>query len=291
MNNGLYISAVALLLLSACGGGEKKKKTLTRNPHPQTVSSDSGKIKNDSVFSDSLTGTKPEIQTVQQYKSAGGVIVDVIHANPTGSSIEYGSVVKINYKGYLPDGKPFDSNELIGMPLPFFVGVGMSVKGWDEALPLIKAGEKARIKVPSKLAYGKKGYGKLIPPDTDLTFDMEIVEKMKPKITASGLEFYKTLEKKGTSPNDSSMVTIHYYGWVKGGKLFDSSHMNGKPYTFHMSSGRAIKGWKECLKMMSPGEKAFVVVPSSLGYGETGIPELVPANATLIYSLELLEVK
>lgn len=224
-------------------------------------------------------------------KTAGGVIVEILVPKPNALSVEKGSVITLNYKGYLPDGKIFDSNELIGMPLPFYVGVGMSVKGWDEALPLLKVGEKARIKVPAKLGYGKKGYGKLIPPDTELTFDMEIVEKRKPVTTESGLQFYKTFEKKGDKPTENSTVTIHYYGWVQGGKLFDSSHMNGKAYTFDLATGRAIKGWVEALKMMSPGEKAFIVVPPDLGYGEAGIPELVPANATLVYNIELLEVK
>jgi len=286
----LYITGISILLFS-CGGGEKKKKKSVKNTNPDTVIVQEKKINTDSVFTDSLTGTRPEIQPVQQLKTAGGVIVEIIDAKPSASSIEKGNVVCINYKGYLPDGKIFDSNELIGMPLPFYVGVGMSVKGWDEALPLLKVGEKARIKVPAKLAYGKKGYGKLIPPDTDLTFDMEIVEKRKPLITESGLHFYKTFEKKGDKPTDASTVTIHYYGWIHGGKLFDSSHMNGKAYTFNMSTGRAIKGWTEALKMMAPGEKAFLVVPPGLGYGEAGIPELVPANSTLIYSIELLEVK
>lgn len=227
----------------------------------------------------------------EKIKTVNGVEITFVERG-SGFNLEKGNVVKIKYQGKLPDGKVFDSSDMIGQSLPFYIGIGMSVKGWDEALVKMRTGDKAIIKVPSKLGYGKAGYGKLIPPNTDLTFEMEIVELMKPEVTPSGLLFYRTLAKHGQSPVDGQSVTIHFYGWIKStGKLFDASHMNGKPYTYVLGKGKSIPAWNEALKMMRKGEKAILDVPAVLGYGGYGVPELVPVDADLVYNIELLDFK
>jgi FK506-binding protein 9/10 len=251
---------------------------------PKTVA-DSSIMKKEKVDSVAFTA-----ETVQTLKTPGGVKISFVERG-TGNSIQKGDVVRLKYQGRLPDGKIFDSSDLIGGSLPFYVGIGMSVKGWDESLLLMKVGDKAKLEVPANLAYGKKGYGTLIPPNTDLTFDMEVTELMKPEITESGLHFYKTLEKKGANAKEGQNVSIHFYGWLQSGKLFDASHFYGKPYDFVLGKGKAIEGWNEALKKMKPGEKAILVVPPSLGYGEAGIAELVPPNSTLVYNVELISAK
>ena len=93
-------------------------------------------------------------------------------------------------------------------------------------------------------------------------------------------------------PVEGETVTIHFYGWLRdSGKLFDASHMNGKPYTYVLGKGRSIPAWNEALKKMHKGDKVILVVPPDLAYGEEGIPELVPSNSTLVYQLELLDVQ
>lgn len=86
-----------------------------------------------------------------------------------------GNNVEVHYTGYFLDGKVFDSSVEKGTPLPFQVGVGAVIPGWDEAVQLMKVGTKMRVIVPFYLAYGEQGYPGAIPPYSNLVFDMELM--------------------------------------------------------------------------------------------------------------------
>ncbi|KAI8813084.1 peptidyl-prolyl cis-trans isomerase FKBP3 [Cladochytrium replicatum] len=96
-----------------------------------------------------------------------------------GERPKKGDTVSCFYTGYLPDGKIFDSNndpkKKKPVPLTFKVGVGRVIRGWDEGLLTMSKGEKARLVIESEWAYGKKGAPPRIPPDTQLTFEVELV--------------------------------------------------------------------------------------------------------------------
>ena len=83
-------------------------------------------------------------------------------------------------------------------------------------------------------------------------------------------------------------VTVHYTGWLTDGTMFDSSRSNGTPAEFRL--GQVIAGWNEGLALMKKGSRFKFHIPSALGYGEAGSPPVIPANATLIFDVELLEV-
>eukprot|EP01087_Luapelamoeba_hula_P022748 TRINITY_DN8235_c0_g1_i1.p1 TRINITY_DN8235_c0_g1~~TRINITY_DN8235_c0_g1_i1.p1 ORF type:complete len:229 (+),score=63.20 TRINITY_DN8235_c0_g1_i1:203-889(+) len=86
-----------------------------------------------------------------------------------------GDVVKVKYRGMLPDGKVFDSNTKKGQsPLQFKVGEGKVIRGWDEALLEMSVGEKSTLQIEAEWAYGKQGVPGTIPPDTPLTFEVEL---------------------------------------------------------------------------------------------------------------------
>lgn len=284
-----------LFFLISCAENREKENTYTDNNNYTHNSKDSNSKQEEvTVFQIDTTVTMPQITTVQnEIITPGGIKITFIEKSNSNEKIKKGDVIKIKYNAYLPDGKLFDSSDMIGMALGYYVGIGMSVKGWDEALPYTSVGDKFRLHIPAKLAYGKKGYGKLIPPDTDLDFDMEITEKMTPEVLQNNLQFYLTLPKAAEKKvaQEGNDVTIHYYAWTADGRLFDATHFNGKPYKYKLGFGKAIEAWNIALKKMRKGEKAIVVVPPQLGYGEAGIPELVPPNATLVYMLELIDVK
>lgn len=93
----------------------------------------------------------------------------------TGKSPAKGAKVSVHYKGQLLDGTVFDSSYKRKQPIDFSVGVGQVIKGWDEGIMLLKVGEKARLVIPSDLAYGASGAGGVIPPHATLIFDVELV--------------------------------------------------------------------------------------------------------------------
>ncbi|MCB9426982.1 MAG: peptidylprolyl isomerase [Flavobacteriales bacterium] len=93
----------------------------------------------------------------------------------SGAKAEKGKKVSVHYKGQLADGRVFDSSYDRKQPIDFQLGVGQVIPGWDEGISLLKVGDKARLVIPSDLAYGSAGAGGVIPPDATLVFDVELM--------------------------------------------------------------------------------------------------------------------
>ncbi|MEL4455070.1 peptidylprolyl isomerase [Lutimonas vermicola] len=93
-----------------------------------------------------------------------------------GAEATKGKNISVHYKGQLTDGTVFDSSYQRKQPIDFQVGVGQVIKGWDEGLQLLQVGDKARLVIPSHLAYGSQGAGGVIPPDATLIFDVELMD-------------------------------------------------------------------------------------------------------------------
>jgi len=94
----------------------------------------------------------------------------------TGDKPEKGDTVKVHYTGKLEDGTVFDSSVKRGVPIEFQVGVGRVIKGWDEGIADMKEGGKRQLIIPPDLGYGANGYPPVIPPNSTLIFDVELVE-------------------------------------------------------------------------------------------------------------------
>ncbi|MEK7831376.1 MAG: FKBP-type peptidyl-prolyl cis-trans isomerase [Acidobacteriota bacterium] len=109
--------------------------------------------------------------------------------------------------------------------------------------------------------------------------------------TSSGLKYVDYKVGNGISPSPGKQVTVHYTGTLENGKKFDSSVDRGQPYTFAIGTGGVIKGWDEGVMSMKVGGKRKLIIPSNLGYGTRGSGATIPPNATLLFDVELLDVK
>ncbi len=109
--------------------------------------------------------------------------------------------------------------------------------------------------------------------------------------TPSGLKYWDIKVGTGQEAKDGDHVKVHYTGWLTSGKKFDSSVDAHQPYEFTLGKGEVIKGWDEGVAGMKVGGKRQLRIPPDLGYGEKGYPGVIPANATLIFDVQLLAVK
>jgi FKBP-type peptidyl-prolyl cis-trans isomerase FkpA len=109
--------------------------------------------------------------------------------------------------------------------------------------------------------------------------------------TASGLKYTDEKVGSGAEAKAGQRVSVHYTGWLTNGTKFDSSKDRGQPFMFALGSGQVIKGWDEGVQGMKVGGTRKLTIPADLGYGARGAGGVIPPNATLVFEVELLDVK
>ncbi len=109
--------------------------------------------------------------------------------------------------------------------------------------------------------------------------------------TESGLHFKHIQKGDGAKPDKGQTVAVHYKGMLPDGKEFDNSYNRGNPIEFPVGMGQVIEGWDEGIMLLNKGDKARFVIPSHLAYGEQGAGGVIPPNATLVFDVELMDIK
>ncbi|WP_298894520.1 peptidylprolyl isomerase [uncultured Psychroserpens sp.] len=109
--------------------------------------------------------------------------------------------------------------------------------------------------------------------------------------TKSGLRYQIIQKGSGKAAEAGKMVSVHYKGQLADGTVFDSSYKRNAPLDFQVGVGQVIPGWDEGICLLNVGDKARLVIPSDLGYGSAGAGGVIPPNATLVFDVELMDVK
>ena len=177
---------------------------------------------------------------------------------------------------------------------------GRVISGTKDALPFaflkeligeMRQGDVVRVEVPANAAPSLK---KATVWRIELTGVHKLpkfraLDPAKTKTTASGLKYEVLKDGDGAQPKATDTVSALYTGWFPDGRMFDSAHERGMPSEFPLT--RVIKGWTEGLQLMKVGGSFLFEIPGDLAYGKAGRPPRIPADQTLIFLVELVEVK
>ena len=161
-----------------------------------------------------------------------------------------------------------------------------------ETLEIIRVGDEAKNWNAIEAFIGLKGAR--LKRDAALKAETEAkMEKLAAGFekTESGLRYQFIQKGDGKKAESGKTVAVHYEGSLENGKVFDSSYPRKKPIEFKLGQGQVIEGWDEGIALLRVGDKARFVIPSDLGYGSRGAGGAIPPNATLIFDVELMDVK
>jgi len=255
-----------------------KVVALKKAPKPWNVSKIK-KVKLDSAFS---------YQIVQKGK---------------GEAINIGDKASVQYSGYFTNGRMFDSSHRNGdKAFSFILGRHRVIEGWEKGIIGMKTGEKRRITIPYKLAYGENGRPP-IPPKADLIFDVELekLEKLSYPVfdtkgkdtitTSTGLKYIVIKKTEGQKVEPNKTIVIQYVGRFTDERVFDSSYDRGDSLTFIAAKGSVIKGLDDGILNMHKGEKIRFIIPYMQAYGEAGRLPLIPKKSDLIFDVYLQNIK
>ncbi len=127
-----------------------------------------------------------------------------------------------------------------------------------------------------------------LPPE-----DLEFVEKNWPeaKKTNTGIRYIIIRQGEGETAKPGDRVAVLYIGRLLQGKVFDQTEDRDHPFVFRVRRDQVIEGWDQVLQLMRKGEKRLVIIPPELAYGTRGEPPKIPRNSTLVFEIELLDIK
>ncbi len=303
----LSASLLAGLLGAACRPAGYVAPAVEPEPQLATITPATGNESDEELVHQALFGVESAPPSVMKPPadaliSPSGLTMTVLRDGTGQRTPRAGDTVILHFEGWNEEGERFDSSITRGKPDR--MRVEELVPGWREGVEAMVVGEKRRLWIPERLAFGP------VPtpgrPAGDVVIDVELMEIIEAAeapdapsdlttppedalSTASGLRF--KILKKGTgkvSPKDGDRVVVHYSGWMQDGTLFDSSITRGQPAVFGVND--VIPGWTETLKLMVVGEQRRVWIPAKLAYGDEPQQPGAPAGP-LVFDIELIDIE
>ncbi|MEU6313824.1 FKBP-type peptidyl-prolyl cis-trans isomerase [Streptomyces sp. NPDC047014] len=307
---GLLVVPLLLLSTAACGDDSGSDSAQMKNGAPA--------ITKGAEFGQTPTLSKGQGEPPKELK-----VVTV--SEGTGPALKKGDIAQVNYYGQVWDGKePFDQSFGKGKPFDVTIGAGAVIKGWDQGLEGQKVGSRVELVIPPDLGYGAQGSPPKIQPNATLVFVVDIVKGTTVPASATGKEVAqdnKDLPKVGTNTDgkevsvtvpkdvappaksvssyvlegdgpvvkDTDTVTVKFHGktW-KDDKTFESTYAQDQSVTWPLEQ-LSVKGLKEGIVGKKVGSRVLLVIPPDMGFGDKE-QGTIPANSTLVFSLDILAV-
>jgi peptidylprolyl isomerase len=221
-----------------------------------------------------------------------------------GAAAKSGDRVYMHYSGYLSNGTKFDASYDRSGPLALVLGRHQVIPGWEMGIEGMKVGEQRRLLIPYTLAYGEQGHPPTIPQKANLVFDVELMKLIPdaiPKpfdiegkdtiVTPTGLKYIKVLSTEAEKVVPGDTVFVKYVAYFENGDILESTYERDDSMMIIAGSKNMLPGIIEAVGLLKEGEKARVIIPYKLGFGEAGRPPMIPAKTTLIFDMYIQSVK
>ncbi|WP_030192988.1 FKBP-type peptidyl-prolyl cis-trans isomerase [Streptomyces sp. NRRL S-87] len=308
---GLLVVPLLLLSTAACGDDKEGSDSAKTSDGAPAITAGA-------KFGEKPTLAKGEGKPPKQLKV-------VVLSEGKGPALKKGDATDVNYYGQQWDkDKPFDNSFDRGEPFNLTIGAGGVIKGWDQGLEGQKVGSRVELVIPPELGYGAQGQGD-ISPNATLVFVVDILKAKQipasaqgkvvpqedknlpvvgtntdgkapeltiPKVAApTKLVSNYVLESAGAVVKPTDKVAVKYVGKLwKDGKVFDSTYATGtgNPVTFPLDQ-LTLKGLKDGIVGKKVGSRILLVIPPDQGLGNKE-SNGIPANSTLVFSLDILAV-
>lgn len=307
-----------LLLASACGDDDEEASTddtttTVADPGGSTTTAAAADLPAGATLvsvSDDLAA-KPTVELEASDEAPTEVVIDDVVVGD-GAEVTAEDTVEVQYVGMLTDGTEFDSSWDRGEPATFPLnGV---ITGWGEGLVGMKEGGRRTLVIPAEQGYGETGSG-TIPPGATLVFVVDMLSVQKP--ASPGVEITSVSDDLAAKPTvelapadtaptevvvedvvvgdgatvvaaDDPRIEAHYVGLLTDGTEFDSS-WEGET-TIEANLSQLIPGWADGIDGMQVGGRRVIVIPAEQGYGAAGSPPAIPADATLVFVIDLISI-
>lgn len=234
----------------------------------------------------------PATRTIQQLPQPvvmpSGLVIQDFRIG-TGATLNRGDVITIKYATYLEDGKKVEASDAY----TFLGGLRTVIEGWDQGLANMRVGGQRKLTIPPLLAYGDTGRDPGIAPNATLISYIEVLSIAPQQTTENSVKYVDLVVGTGWTPIQNDILVVNYTGWLASdGTKFDSSLNEGRtPFEFAFATGAVIRGWDDGLANMRVGGKRVLIIPPDMAYGDQGSGDAIPPGATLIFEVELLEIK
>ena len=220
-------------------------------------------------------GYKFEDECHPDLKHSGPGVLSMANSGPVSNGSQF--FVTHKATSWLDNKHSVFGNVVTGQKVVDAIAKGDSLK----SMKIVRVGKKAAAD-KGKLAASLDAVANKIKA-------LESEHGKKVVSTASGLKYIVKRAGAGAKVGKGKKIKAHYEGRLINGRMFDSSRRRGQPLEFVVGTGRVIKGWDEALSDMSKGEQRILIIPPDLGYGSRGAGGVIPANATLVFDVELVD--
>jgi peptidylprolyl isomerase len=255
---------------------------------------------------------QPQPAEVDSYREQDGVQVADLQEG-SGESPVPGQFVKVHYRGWLQDGgKMFDSSRERGRPIEFQFETGRVIPGWHRGIAGMKVGGKRQLVIPPDLAYGEAGRAPVIPGNSTLVFEVELMElgevreiPERPDVDweaddrvqrmDGGIRFVQVEAGEGElTASPDNVVEAELTVWLPDGEIFFSSWSERRTPRFKVGQrgrgGAPLDGIDLGVRGMAAGGTRVLRLPPDQAFGKDGLPGRVPADATIDVQIDVLDV-